>query len=217
MLGELIFTLIIALLLVLSIGYIFKDSLRNIYIGLRKNARIRKKIKRLVNENDYLYLHDLCLRLDAGKYINVDHVVIADKYIYIIESKFWLGYVFGNDEDEKWLLNDGKGTMYIDNPLKNARFKSKILANVLNISTDNFVNMICIADCGKIKEVNVKDNAYKVLGEKETLSYILEKEKHARINVYKNEEVERIASKLFDYHKASLEDKAYYQKHKNKY
>lgn len=217
MLGELIFTLIIALLLVLSIGYIFKDSLRNIYIGLRKNARIRKKIKRLVNENDYLYLHDLCLRLDAGKYINVDHVVIADKYIYIIESKFWLGYVFGNDEDEKWLLNDGKGTMYIDNPLKTARFKSKILANVLNISTDNFVNMICIADCGKIKEVNVKDNAYKVLGEKETLSYILEKEKHARINVYKNEEVERIASKLFDYHKASLEDKAYYQKHKNKY
>ncbi|MBQ9730641.1 MAG: NERD domain-containing protein [Bacilli bacterium] len=217
MLGELIFTLIIVILVVLSVGYIFKDSLKNIYIGLRKNARIRKKIKRLVNENDYLYLHDLCLRLDAGKYINVDHVVIADKYIYIIESKFWLGYVFGNDEDEKWLLNDGKGTIYVDNPLKTARFKSKIMANVLNISADNFVNIVCIADCGKIKEVNIKDNAYKVLGEKETLTYILEKEKHARINVYKSEEVEKIALKLYDYHKASLEDKAYYQKHKNKY
>ena len=34
---------------------------------------------------------------------------------------------------------------------------------------------------------------------------------------YKSEEIERIASKLYDYHKASLEDKAYYQKHKNKY
>jgi hypothetical protein len=77
--------------------------------------------------------------------------------------------------------------------------------------------MVCIADCGKIKEVNIKDNTCKVLGEKETLSYILEKEKHARINVYKSEEIERIASKLYDYHKASLEDKAYYQKHKNKY
>lgn len=215
--GEFIFSLLIIILIVLSIIYIFKDSLRNIYIGFRKNSRIRNKIKKLVRENDYLYLHDLCLRLDAGKYINVDHVIIADKYIYVIEPKFWLGYILGNEEDEKWLLNDGSGTVYVENPLRNTRLKIKILANVLEISNDNFVNMVCIADCGKIKEVNIKDNTCKVLGEKETLSYILEKEKHARINVYKSEEIERIASKLYDYHKASLEDKAYYQKHKNKY
>ena len=215
--GEFIFSLLIIILIVLSIIYIFKDSLRNIYIGFRKNSRIRNKIKKLVRENDYLYLHDLCLRLDAGKYINVDHVIIADKYIYVIEPKFWLGYILGNEEDEKWLLNDGSGTVYVENPLRNTRFKIKILANVLEISNDNFVNMVCIADCGKIKEVNIKDNTCKVLGEKETLSYILEKEKHARINVYKSEEIERIASKLYDYHKASLEDKSYYQKHKNKY
>jgi hypothetical protein len=215
--GEFIFSLVIAILIVLSIIYIFKDSLKNIYIGIRKNSRIRNKIKKLVKENDYLYLHDLCLRLDAGKYINIDHVIIADKYIYVIEPKFWLGYIFGNEEDEKWLLNDGNGTIYVENPLRNTRFKIKVLANVLGISNDNFVNMVCIADCGKIKEVNIKDNTCKVLGEKETLSYILEKEKHARINVYKSEEIERIASKLYDYHKASLEDKAYYQKHKNKY
>ena len=207
--GEFIFSLIIAILIVLSIVYIFKDSLRNIYIGFRKNSRIRSKLKKLVQGNDYLYLHDLCLRLDAGKYINVDHVIIADKYIYVIEPKFWLGYIFGNEEDEKWLLNDGNGTIYVENPLRNTRFKIKVLANVLGISNDNFVNMVCIADCGKIKEVNIKDNTCKVLGEKETLSYIVEKEKHARINVYKSEEVERIASKLYDYHKASLEDKAY--------
>lgn len=215
--GEFIFSLVIAILIVLSIIYIFKDSLKNIYIGIRKNSRIRNKIKKLVKENDYLYLHDLCLRLDAGKYINIDHVIIADKYIYVIEPKFWLGYIFGNEEDEKWLLNDENGTIYVENPLRNTRFKIKVLANVLGISNDNFVNMVCIADCGKIKEVNIKDNTCKVLGEKETLSYILEKEKHARINVYKSEEIERIASKLYDYHKASLEDKAYYQKHKNKY
>ena len=217
MVGEIIFTLVITLLVVLSIVYIFKDSLKNIYVGFRKNARIRKKIKRFVAENDYLYLHDLCLRLDAGKYINIDHVIIADKYIYVIESKFWLGYIFGNDEDEKWLLNDKHGTNYVDNPLRNTRVKVKVLANILNISTDNFVNMVCIADCGKIKEVNIKDNTCKVLGEKETLNYISEKEKHARVNVYKSEEVEKIALKLYDYHKASLEDKAFYQKHKNKY
>lgn len=215
--GEFIFSLVIAILIVLSIIYIFKDSLKNIYIGIRKNSRIRNKIKKLVKENDYLYLHDLCLRLDAGKYINIDHVIIADKYIYVIEPKFWLGYIFGNEEDEKWLLNDENGTIYVENPLRNTRFKIKVLANVLGISNDNFVNMVCIADCGKIKEVNIKDNTCKVLGEKETLSYILEKEKHARINVYKSEEIERIALKLYDYHKASLEDKAYYQKHKNKY
>lgn len=215
--GELIFTLIIALLIVCSIVYIFHDSIRNIYVGIRKNARIRKKIKKLVNEFDYLYLHDLCLRLDVGKYINVDHVIVADKFIYIVESKFWLGYIYGNDEDEKWLLNDGKGTIYVDNPLRNLRFKVKVLSNILNISEDNFVNMICIADCGKIKEINVKDNTCKVLNEKDTISYIIEKEKHARINVYKSEEVEKIAHKLYDYHKASIEDKNYYQKHKNKY
>ena len=217
MLGEIIFTLVIIVLLIISVCYIFKDSLMNVYVGLRKNVRIRQKVRKLVKENDYLYLHDLCLRLDAGKYINVDHVVIADKYIYMIESKFWLGYLLGNDEDEKWLLNDGKHTTYVDNPLRGTRFKVKVLANVLNISVDNFVNIVCIADCGKIKEVNVKDNACKVLSEKDTLAYILAKEKNARINVYKSEEVEKIASKLYDYHKASLEDKAYYQKHKNKY
>ena len=171
--GEFIFSLLIIILIVLSIIYIFKDSLRNIYIGFRKNSRIRNKIKKLVRENDYLYLHDLCLRLDAGKYINVDHVIIADKYIYVIEPKFWLGYILGNEEDEKWLLNDGSGTVYVENPLRNTRFKIKILANVLEISNDNFVNMVCIADCGKIKEVNIKDNTCKVLGREDNQGVII--------------------------------------------
>jgi len=197
--------------------YIFKDQISNIYIGLRKNSRIRNKVKKLVRDNDYLYLHDLCLRLDIGKYINVDHVIIADKYIYVIEPKFWLGYVFGNDEDEKWLLNDGSGTNYVDNPLRSTRFKVRVLANVLNISEDNFVNIVCIADCGKIKEINIRDNSCKVLSEKETFDYILAKEKNARINVYKSEEVEKMAAKLYDYHKASIEDRAYFLKHRNKY
>lgn len=215
--GDVIFSIIIALLLILSIFYIGKNWFINLYIGLTKNARIKWKLAKLIKNYDYLYMNNLCIRLDAGKYMNIDHVVFGDKYIYVLETKFWLGYILGKDEDEKWLLNDGDKTKYVENPLRYNQLRIKVLSSILNISEDNFINVICIADCGKIKEVSVKKALNVVLGEKDLLEYIKSNEKNAPVNVYKTEEIEKLAAILFDYHKASLEDKEYYQKNKTKY
>ncbi len=215
--GDIIFTIIIIVLILLSVFYVFRTQITNLYVGIRKNARIKSKLKSLVNDYDYLYLNNLCLRIDAGKYLDIDHVVFGDKFIYVISTKFWLGYVNGSDEDEKWLLGDGEHIEYVENPLKYNMIRIRALSSILDLSLDNFMNVVCIAKCAKIKEVTTTNRSNAVLSEKELLEFIKFHEKNANVNVYKTEEIEKLAEKLYDYHKASLEDKSYYTKNKARY
>lgn len=215
--GDTIFTIVIILLILLSLLYIFHPSISNLLVGLFKNKRIKAKLKRLVNNYDYIYLNDLCLRVGRGRYMDVGNVLFADKNIYVIETKFWLGYVNGSDEDEKWLLSDGKNLDYVENPLRYNEQRIRALSVILDVSIDNFINVVCIAKSCKVKEMNVHMRSCAVVGEDELINYLKTSEQNSNLHVYNSDELEKKAAKLYDYHKASLEDKSLFSKSKGRY
>lgn len=211
MIGDYIFFVVIVILASLTIIYLFYDKISIYRVGLLKNRRIAAKFKKFVRDHDFLYLNNLTLRVSEGNYINIDHVIFGDKYVYVISAKFWLGYIVGKIIDEKWILSDGKLSQYLDNPLKANDFKCQVIGRIINARKEDMINIILIAKSASIHQMDesIRNNA--VLEEKNIESYILDKERNSPVNVMEEKEIESMAARLYHYHLDSLKDKKKYR------
>lgn len=205
--GDTVFVIIIILVLILSILFVFKDSVEDIYIGILKNKRIRRYFKKYVNKNDYLYLYDLCLRIAEGKYLYVDHLILGDRFIYAISTKFYYGFLTGKDIDEKWVLSDGKTTQIVDNPLLVNEFKLKYLSRIMEVDVDNLVNIVLLSKTCKVDSIEISNPNYNLCEEDTVLNIIQRHESDSRYNVFLASDLEQKANELYEYHKASIEDR----------
>ena len=56
-----------------------------------------------LNENEYKVLNDVMLRTKDGKTSQIDHVVVSNYGIFVIETKNYSGWIFGNEKAENWM------------------------------------------------------------------------------------------------------------------
>lgn len=61
------------------------------------------KILSSLNENEYKILNDVILRLKNGKTTQIDHIVVSVYGIFVIETKNYSGWIFGNEKAEYWM------------------------------------------------------------------------------------------------------------------
>lgn len=61
-------------------------------------------------ENEQYVIHNLIVEDGEGQTSQIDHVLINEYGIWVIETKNWSGEIYGNDEEKKWVqvLPDGK-------------------------------------------------------------------------------------------------------------
>ena len=129
-------------LLIFSICYINLDDLKNLFIGLTKKRRITTKLKKFAIDHDFPLLSDVVIQIRENKYIKIDHIMIGNKYIYVIACKCYYGYLNAKTIDEKWVLYRRDKLIHIENPLKNNLKRIKILSNLLENSMEDFVNIV---------------------------------------------------------------------------
>lgn len=110
---------------------------------------------------DYYLINTFNIALTAQLDLKIDHLLFANKYIYIINDYIYEGVLDGKQKDGKWILTTLKGEeKYIDNPLKlNDEIRKKLsLKTAIDQAT-----FICITlvnnktDINKL-DVNTKDN-----------------------------------------------------------
>jgi hypothetical protein len=205
--GNIIFYTLIVLGLITSILFIFKDSVEEIYVGIAKNYRIKLQIKKFVEINDYLYLSKVVLRVQEGEYVIVDHIILGDRFIYVIASKFYYGYVNGKDIDAKWVVSDGATTNIVNNPFYANEVKIDYLSRIMNLSRDKFVNIVMLAKTAVVDNIEINADYYRLVNEKNVYSEVKKFEDDQRFNIFDPKDIEAIAANLFEYHKMSLEDK----------
>ena len=58
-------------------------------------------LRPLLRSDEYL-LANVILKLKNGRKTEVDAIIISRKGIFCIETKKWVGHIYGNDEDEEW-------------------------------------------------------------------------------------------------------------------
>jgi hypothetical protein len=205
--GNIIFYTLMVLGLIASILFIFKDSVEEIYVGLAKNYRIKLQLKKFVEINDYLYLSKVVLRVAEREYVNIDHIIIGDRFIYVIATKFYYGYVNGKDIDAKWVVSDGATTQIVNNPFYANEVKIDYLSRIMKISRDKFVNIVMLAKTAVVDNIELNADYYRLTNEKNIYSEIKKYEDDQRFNIFDPNDLEVIAANLYEYHKMSLDDK----------
>lgn len=97
-------------------------------------AKVDSKLNPLIfGKVEHRQINNLVIIDDNGKTHQIDHIEIRTNGIFCIETKNYTGWIFGNENQEKWtqtLYNGEKHHFY--NPLKQNRSHIYHLSKVLN-------------------------------------------------------------------------------------
>ena len=193
-------------LLLYTLFFVFFDDIANVLSSLFKNKRIASKLKKFAIDHDFPLLSNVVIQVREDKFIKIEHILFGNKYIYVISSKCYYGYLCANAEDGKWLLYRKDRLIHLDNPLKLNEKRIRILANLLDEKLDNFVNVVFLSRPVVVSKVVVSRPGELILLEKDFAKRIEKYEKKCLLNDFSSKSIEEATQKIYDYHLESLEN-----------
>lgn len=98
----LFYTLLLLLLLVLLARWIKSKEAE--WIGLYGEYKVRKAIKKIEStlSGKYNALHNLYIPKQDGSTSQIDHVILSDQGLFVIETKNYSGWIFGDETSKYW-------------------------------------------------------------------------------------------------------------------
>lgn len=115
------------------------------YKGQLGEKHVNQLVSTLPKESYKLYA-DLYAKHDNGKITQIDHVVVSPYGIFVIETKNYAGWIFGNVKNKNWTQVIGKTKHAFFNPLRQNYGHIQALQNQLGISADKFHSIIAFDD-----------------------------------------------------------------------
>lgn len=110
---SIVYTIIIIIFLVLTV--IVKLNLSKIK-GLIGELKIKGNLNQL--DSGYFPLHNIIIQISNSKTVQIDHVVVSEYGIFVIETKNYKGWIFGNENAEYWKQIIFNNKYSIRNPVK---------------------------------------------------------------------------------------------------
>ena len=114
-----------------------------------------------INKNIDIYhkiIKNVILNKD-GKKTEVDIILITCTGIFVIESKNFNGYIYGNDKHRKWtqvLTRDEHNTF--DNPIMQNQYHIDFISNNLNLDQSYFYSYVVFGDNSKLQNITIDSN-----------------------------------------------------------
>lgn len=162
----------------ISISFTFV-ALITICIFIAKNrAKIKGKLGEisissrlnLLNQNDYKILNDIILQTKNGRTVQIDHIVVSVYGIFVIETKNYKGWIFGNENAENWTQVIFKEKHQFRNPVKQNYSHLYALKDLLiDFPIAKFIPIVVFTKNGILK--NISANSH-VIYDTELLSTI---------------------------------------------
>lgn len=211
MLIKVIIVLLVILLFLISIVGLFYPEIHRIIARKSYRKKVYKVLHFYAEENDQLLLNNAMIIFpDEKTPVIFDHILIADKYVYVIQDIYYDGGIYGNLQDQSLFHEDlRKHTEKIDNPLYINGERIRKLEQMINVEPDAklFVNVVCynkeliLQDGMKKKEqglfflpVNELEETIKA-AEQDEVQAISHEKSERLINLFK-ERSERIKNEL---------------------
>ncbi|MFA7222754.1 MAG: nuclease-related domain-containing protein [Bacilli bacterium] len=146
---RIIFIVICVLLVLLLIFLVLFPFIKRNYIFHHFKKIYYKKVNQIVLDNDYLLINNLVLRDHNGVICSIDHLIFANKYIYVIKDRYYRGGISGNANDNVWFFYGKKGVKEeFENPMHINEKRIQKLANITHFDKDYFVSIVLInKDC----------------------------------------------------------------------
>lgn len=78
----------------------------------------------------------------------IDHVVVTNYGIFVIETKNWSGWIYGDEKSQKWMRSYYGDRDYYENPILQNNYHIKRLAQFLSVSPLYLYSIVVmVGDC----------------------------------------------------------------------
>ena len=151
-LGQLLFIIIVPSVVVIIAVVIILLLVRHKRQKIDFKMKYYKRIYKIAMDKDYYLINNFLFRIDDSHVARIDHILFAEKYIYIISDSFFDGDIIGKENDPSIVLTDKTGKKYYcDNPILNNQKLVTKLSMVTGISPQLLIGITLINDdcqCG---------------------------------------------------------------------
>lgn len=160
-----------------------------------------------LDENIYYRLNDVTLPKNENMTTQIDHIIISKYGIFVIETKNYKGWIFGNETQEQWtqiLSADKKFQFY--NPIRQNYGHIKTLSLLLNLDVTYFHSIIWFSpDC----ELKTQHELPDFVINQGLIAYIKSKNKEILnqqqvlhiVEIIKNQQLKKGLKTKFQHHK----------------
>jgi len=109
--------------------------------GKTGEKKTLRKLKRSLSSATYRQFHDLIIPSSNGT-TQIDHLVISPYGIFIIESKYRTGWIYGSADQRQWTQTVYRNKYSFQNPLRQTYRQKKVLAEFLGVSESKIYTVI---------------------------------------------------------------------------
>lgn len=138
---------------IIVIGLLVFLFYRNFLKKRRLKQSVYHTLYRYANFNDYLLLNDYRVHIDSENVGDIDHVLVTDKFIYIIHDFPISGLITGKYNDEQLILSTKKEDKSILNPLNYNRNLTKRVA-LFNDLDNSFLKGIVVINDDSVIDIS---------------------------------------------------------------
>ncbi len=129
------------LLLLFLVTYLFKRYIQNHHF----NYYCYQTIYKLVQNNDYYLINNVEFKNSDNKLMKIDHLIFADKYIYVCIDQYYEGDIMGKEQDSSFIMiNKGYEKTYIDNPFDVVNKMVRELATKTGIDNNFMIGLMLL-------------------------------------------------------------------------
>ena len=142
-----------------------------------------------------------------GRTSEIDVLLVNKKGIFVIESKNYSGWIFGNEQQRHWtqcLPNKEKNKFY--NPIMQNATHINALSQYLDINKDNMKSFIVFSERCELKKIPNNTEEYIIL-KRDRLLRNIRTEIEVRQDIFTENEVDEIIAKLQPLTNVSQEEK----------
>jgi predicted RNA-binding Zn-ribbon protein involved in translation (DUF1610 family) len=170
------------LLPIIIVVAFFKTSLGKGIIG---EFLVNTATNLMLDKNKYHLIKNVTFPTEDGT-TQIDHIIVSEYGIFIIETKNMKGWIFGNERQKYWTQKIYKHTNKFQNPLHQNYKHVKTIQNALNIESNKIFSVIVFTGDSTFKTV-MPENVKHGIG---YIDYI----KSKTLKIISKEEVTKIIS-----------------------
>ena len=143
--------------------------------------------KFMLDKDEYHLISNVTLKTEDGT-TQIDHIIVSEYGIFVIETKNMTGWIFGNENDRFWTQKIYHHTNKFQNPLRQNYKHIKAIQNILDIDSNKIFSVIVFTGHSEFKT----DMPENVIHGVKYIKYI---KSHKNKILYKRE-VRRIIEKI---------------------
>lgn len=122
---------------------------RPVILGRLGETSVSARLARLPKDR-YTVFHDVLLDTSRGT-TQIDHIVVAETGIFVIETKNYTGWIFGTDQGREWTQNIYGKKYPFYNPLLQNQGHVRALSETLRLPEDRFFPVVVFSSRATLK------------------------------------------------------------------